>query len=235
MDSGISTVMAKAFTMGAEQARTGEKSNYADAMKGATNNQLLSMSLFMYDPKYKSLRELTGLAEAFRSDPNGGENFGKAFGMKIMVNALDACHIQLSDLLIAKSAATQSSGGAPMAMDFGAVCTNPGDAKSKRTKSPSRDASAPLIMPDYPPISRRTNETGKVMLSVYVTDQGRIARARVATSSGFSRLDQAALEGARNWRLIPGELDNQPACMWVTIPVSFNLNDQDQLELTPRE
>ncbi len=57
--------------------------------------------------------------------------------------------------------------------------------------------------PDYPSLSRRTNEQGKVVLRVELGEDGRVAEAEVKTSSGYRRLDDAALNTVRTWRCKP--------------------------------
>lgn len=54
--------------------------------------------------------------------------------------------------------------------------------------------------PDYPSLSMRTNEQGKVVLRVELGEDGRVAHAAVKTSSGHRRLDDAALDAVRTWR-----------------------------------
>lgn len=58
-------------------------------------------------------------------------------------------------------------------------------------------------MPNYPAASRRQNEQGQVVLRVELDETGRIASARVATSSGYKRLDEAGLAAIKNWQCNP--------------------------------
>jgi TonB family protein len=58
---------------------------------------------------------------------------------------------------------------------------------------------------------------------LFVTEQGFVARARVIQSSGSQRLDNAAIEGTRTWRFAPALVADTPACMWVSVPVTFKL------------
>lgn len=58
-------------------------------------------------------------------------------------------------------------------------------------------------MPNYPAASRRQNEQGQVVLRVELDEAGRIASARVATSSGYKRLDEAGLAAIKNWQCNP--------------------------------
>lgn len=63
--------------------------------------------------------------------------------------------------------------------------------------------------PAYPPLSRRLNEEGKVVLRVELDEQGHVSAARVATASGFARLDEAALAAVKTWRCTPAQRDGQ--------------------------
>lgn len=79
--------------------------------------------------------------------------------------------------------------------------------------------------PDYPPQSRRLEEEGMVKLKVRVNQEGRAIAVEVAQSSGFRRLDTAAVEAVRNWRFVPARRDGQPLEATVIVPVRFTLND----------
>ena len=88
---------------------------------------------------------------------------------------------------------------------------------------PAIDPGMPLTEPDYPPNEIRLNHAGTVMLSIYVLENGRVGDVRVAQSSGFPRLDDAAARAAKRWRLKPGSQDGRPMPMWKTIPITFQL------------
>jgi len=91
---------------------------------------------------------------------------------------------------------------------------------------PKSDPKRPLTQPDYPPTSRRLGEAGTVVLDVYVLENGRVGDARVKKSSGYERLDQAAVnEVKRSWRLVPGTEEGKPAPMWGQFAVTFKLTD----------
>jgi len=57
--------------------------------------------------------------------------------------------------------------------------------------------------PKYPVESRRRKEEGTVTLLVTVSPQGDVADIQVSRSSGFSRLDKAALAAVKRWRWSP--------------------------------
>jgi protein TonB len=74
--------------------------------------------------------------------------------------------------------------------------------------------------PRYPVESRRRREEGTVRLRVVVTADGRVKEIGVARSSGFDRLDDAALDAVRKWRFQPGMQAGTPveALGFVSIP-----------------
>ena len=78
--------------------------------------------------------------------------------------------------------------------------------------------------PEYPIDSRRSGEEGAVILAVLVDADGRVVDARLKQSSGFPRLDGAALKAARSdYRFRPGTLDGKPAEMWLTFKINWKL------------
>jgi periplasmic protein TonB len=91
---------------------------------------------------------------------------------------------------------------------------------------PKSDPRRPLSQPEYPPSSRRAGEAGTVILEVYVLENGRVGEARVKQSSGYPRLDEAAVrEVKRSWRLMPGTEGGKPVPMWGQFAVTFKLTD----------
>jgi protein TonB len=92
--------------------------------------------------------------------------------------------------------------------------------------APKSDPRRPLTQPEYPPSSRRAGEVGTVVLEVYVLETGRAGDVRVKTSSGFPKLDEAAVrEVKRSWRLTPGTENGKPVPMWGQFAVTFKLTD----------
>lgn len=77
--------------------------------------------------------------------------------------------------------------------------------------------------PKYPPLSRRLGETGNVTLRVYVNEQGKAETISVEISSGFTRLDNAAIEAVLNWRFIAAQQEEKLIASWVQVPVKFIL------------
>lgn len=73
----------------------------------------------------------------------------------------------------------------------------PADAGDLSSKMISADP------PRYPLDSRRKREQGTVILQVLLSADGRVASVSVSQSSGFERLDKAALDAVRRWRWSP--------------------------------
>jgi periplasmic protein TonB len=77
--------------------------------------------------------------------------------------------------------------------------------------------------PPYPSVARQRNYEGTVLLEVLVDEKGRVGRLRIARSSGYPLLDQAALDGVKGWRFEPGRRSGEKIAMWVEIPIRFTL------------
>jgi protein TonB len=78
--------------------------------------------------------------------------------------------------------------------------------------------------PDYPLMARSSGQQGRVLLKVLVTENGAAETVVLATSSGFERLDQAAIEAVKKWSFIPAKRSSQPISAYVLVPVKFSLN-----------
>jgi protein TonB len=77
--------------------------------------------------------------------------------------------------------------------------------------------------PIYPTISQRMGEQGKVIVRVLIAKDGSARQAEIHQSSGFDRLDQAALLAVASWRFVPGQRDGVPQDMWFNVPINFAL------------
>lgn len=78
--------------------------------------------------------------------------------------------------------------------------------------------------PVYPVFSQRLGEQGKVVVRVLITRDGHARQGEIYQSSGFERLDQAALRAVMSWRYVPGQHAGVPQDMWFNVPVNFALN-----------
>lgn len=79
--------------------------------------------------------------------------------------------------------------------------------------------------PQYPALSRRLGEQGRVLLDVYILPNGTVGEIKLNRSSGFTRLDDAALEAVKNWKYVPAKRGDKPIAFWYVQPISFVLNN----------
>lgn len=89
------------------------------------------------------------------------------------------------------------------------------------------DISARMISataPSYPLESRRAREQGTVVLSVVLGTDGRVATLSITRSSGFGRLDRAALNAVRRWRWAPLIRNGSPASVQGLVTIPFVLH-----------
>jgi protein TonB len=109
----------------------------------------------------------------------------------------------------------------PIAMP---VAASPLPAPPPRVELPSSDAEyLHNPKPEYPRISKQRNEQGKVVVNVFIGPDGLAQKAEIKTSSGFERLDQAALATVKAWRFAPGKRGGVPEAMWFAVPLNFVL------------
>ena len=89
------------------------------------------------------------------------------------------------------------------------------------------DAVRYLVQPvlKYPPLSRRAGEQGQVNVRVLVDAKGLPAQLSVVRSSGFTRLDEAALATVRATRFKPYTENGMPLEFWVVMPLVFDLEN----------
>ena len=80
-----------------------------------------------------------------------------------------------------------------------------------------------LTPPEYPAISRRMGEEGKLILRVELDENGHIDNAKVLNSSGYERLDAAALSAVKSWQCNPSLRDGQPVRAVALQPFNFVL------------
>ena len=78
--------------------------------------------------------------------------------------------------------------------------------------------------PDYPSMSRRLGEEGRVLMKVLVSVEGAAEDVQIEKTSGSERLDNAAVNAVKRWRFIPAKRNNQPLSAYVLVPMKFALD-----------
>ena len=100
------------------------------------------------------------------------------------------------------------------------------DASIETEKGVSAEAAlSGTFSPAYPRISRRRNEEGTVTLSLHVLSNGSIDQVSIIKSSGYRRLDEAALKGAKQATFTPALQDGQPIDSTTEISFTFRLTN----------
>ncbi|MFO1187038.1 MAG: energy transducer TonB [Alphaproteobacteria bacterium] len=90
---------------------------------------------------------------------------------------------------------------------------------------PRIDPLAPLRQPPYPEASKRFEEEGNVTVGVLVQADGHVARSWIEVTSGYHRLDEAAIATAREWEFIPAIQGDVPVAAKRTVVVRFALEN----------
>ncbi len=77
--------------------------------------------------------------------------------------------------------------------------------------------------PGYPDISRRLGEKGTVTLEILVKADGSVGEVKIKESSGFKRLDMAAVNAIKRWRFIPASQAGIAIDYRYEIPFEFGI------------
>lgn len=78
--------------------------------------------------------------------------------------------------------------------------------------------------PVYPQVAKRLGEVGEVQLKIFIEVTGLPSRVEISKSSGFERLDNAALEALACIRFSAARVSGTPTAMWLQLPIKFSLD-----------
>ena len=79
------------------------------------------------------------------------------------------------------------------------------------------------IKPDYPKGARQRGEQGDVVLEIRVGAEGTVDDVKVAESSGFAELDEAAVRAAKAAKFSPARSGHDPVASTARLKLSFKL------------
>ena len=95
-----------------------------------------------------------------------------------------------------------------------AAATTDADYKAAYLKNPK---------PHYPVAAVRMGVEGQVVLVAEVLTDGRAGTVEIVRSSGYTMLDQSALDAVKSWRFTPARKDGVITTQRVRIPIDFEL------------
>ncbi len=115
-----------------------------------------------------------------------------------------------------------------MTAGFAAVCLVGAFAMSAQAQnsgysSPHVDTSGVNMQPAYPSTALANSEQGTVAVEVVVDEHGKASHPKLAKSSGFDDLDNAAISAVLNWKFIPAMRGGAPESDRLTVAVNFQL------------
>lgn len=110
------------------------------------------------------------------------------------------------------------------------IAVEPEPPKPPTTVASVSNSVAPKLIvsnkPPYPPQSIRAQEQGVTTISVCVNESGRTQSAQVTKSSGYARLDEAALTWMKAARFRPAKVDGKTRAVCNhTVAYEWNLED----------
>ena len=104
------------------------------------------------------------------------------------------------------------------AMAASAPTAAPRQARLDAPPKPKRN-----IKPDYPKGARQRGEQGDVVVEIRVNAEGTVDEVKVATSSGFPELDEAAVRAARAAKFSPARSGHDPVASTARLKLQFKL------------
>ena len=123
---------------------------------------------------------------------------------------------------------TQSSGPAPQDSPTSPAPVTPAAAASSGQSNGLPQAriraSAQCVAPSYPRRSIMNNEQGVSQIELLIGEDGRVRESRVAQSSGFFRLDQAALQALSACEFEPERMNGEARQAWARIRYVWRLD-----------
>lgn len=78
--------------------------------------------------------------------------------------------------------------------------------------------------PVFPPMSKRLGEQGNVKVRIFIGADGLPKKAELQQTSGYERLDQAALAAVMQWRFVPGKRGGVAEDMWMGTTIAYVLD-----------
>ena len=170
----------------------------------------------------------TGALAAAPSAASGGTTLAPPTSSTMLASAAVPTAVTAADPTTTSTTSTTSSttsatvtSSTPTSVTSTSTWT---DAAPERIELPSSEAAFLHNGPiSYPSLSRERGEQGQVVVNVWIDVDGAPLRVQLLSSSGFARLDQAALKTVMGWHYVPGKRGGVPRAMWFAQPIQFVL------------
>ena len=87
------------------------------------------------------------------------------------------------------------------------------------------DAPVPIkkVNPKYPELAQEAGIEGKVILNVYVDENGKVRNAIVMKGVPNTGLDEAAISAVKQWEYKPAKQRGKPVGVWISQIIKFEL------------
>jgi TonB family protein len=81
--------------------------------------------------------------------------------------------------------------------------------------------------PAYPAIAKLRGYEGVVLVNAEILPDGRVGSTAISKSSGYTILDQSAIEAVKLWKFEPAKKAGKPFAIRVKLPIKFVLHDDN--------
>ncbi|PCE22193.1 hypothetical protein BWP39_21195 [Paraburkholderia acidicola] len=81
-----------------------------------------------------------------------------------------------------------------------------------------------MAAPAYPKASMEAGERGVVRVRIFLDPDGKFEKSAIVQSSGYPRLDEAAIESLKYTSCDPLTVGGKPARASYVLPISFDIN-----------
>jgi TonB family protein len=81
--------------------------------------------------------------------------------------------------------------------------------------------------PVYPALAKLRGYEGVVLVNAEILPDGRVGSMAVSKSSGYTILDNSAMEAVKLWKFEPAKNAGKPFAVRVKLPIKFVLHDDD--------
>jgi TonB family protein len=119
-----------------------------------------------------------------------------------------------------------SATGTNSSNNFSDAITLPaaGNSSAFVTASPLYRENTP---PVYPAMAKLRGYEGVVLVNAEILPDGRVGNTAISKSSGYTILDQSAMEAVKLWKFEPAKKAGKPFAIRVKLPIKFVLHDDN--------